>query len=76
MRIHSLNLPALDEYVNAKDENGMPLHPDVDQVILPDPTKIISRSRIHQILMRVPEYMANSSWKTTRKKVTSEEEVS
>ena len=73
MRVHNLNLPALDEYVNAKDDNGMPLHPDIDEIILPEPTKIISRSRIHQILMRVPQYMSNSSWKTTRKRVQDSE---
>ena len=68
MQVHRLNLPKLDEYVNAKDQNGMPLYPDVDQVILPHPTERISRTRLHQILQKVPEYLAQSSWKSTREK--------
>lgn len=67
MQIHKLNLPALDNYINAKDENGLPLHPDIDEIILPELTKTISRSRIHQILMRLPEYREQSSWESTRK---------
>ena len=72
MKAHNLNLPELDKYVNAKDENGDPLHPDVDLVVLPNPKKTITRSRIHQILMRLPEYKSQSSWKKTRESVPHE----
>ena len=69
---HNLKLPKLVEYINAKDNNGFPLHADITELILPNPQDTISKARIHQILMKVPEYKAQSSWASTRKKAKNE----
>lgn len=68
MKVHNLNLPALEEYVNKKNDQGLPFYPDITPEILPDPTSTISRARLQQILARSEEYKAQSSWKSTREK--------
>lgn len=68
MKVHNLNLPGLEQYINIKNEEGLPLHEDITLEILPDPKSTISRARLQQILSRSEEYKAHSSWKTTREK--------
>lgn len=68
MKVHNLNLPGLEQYINLKDEEGLPLHKDITLEILPDLRSTISRARLQQILSRSEEYKTRSSWKTTREK--------
>jgi hypothetical protein len=70
MKGHNFNLPALEEYINKKNDEGTPFYPDVASPdILKKPEDTISRARLQQILSRSPEYKAQSSWRTTRQKV-------